>query len=215
MRNKIKIMILLIIALTNTLLFATTVISGPDLAQSLEIYSILTSNNNDPIFTFSTDTQIIYYSNDLISYESNDYDLSNSGQTETFYLEVYSNHNNSGLKKYDLSIYVSDQFHPVTTETAYPQIDINLFTEINNDKFRDNNKNKKYINLRNNYPKNSVISYNGNNVDATFYQYRIRIPSGLVDIELIRFYFSWDGYIQTVNQYWDMEGYVKIIIETK
>lgn len=210
MKNILKIIILLILIASNNLLFATTVISGPDIEQGLEIYSLWTPTYYDPIFTLSTDTQTIYYSDNSISYESEDFNLSNPGQTEMFYLDVYSNHY-YWTKRYNLYIYFSDQFHPTTTETTYPQIDIEYNSEINNTSYWGN---LKYIKLRNNFPKSDTISYNGRIVDATVYKYRIRVHSGIVDEELIRFYFSWDGYTQTVNQYWDMEGYVRVEIES-
>jgi len=211
MKNIKKIvMITLILLLATSIAFADTIISGPNIEQPLEIYSNWMPYNFNPVFTLSTDSQSIYYSENSIMYETNDYDLSYPGQTETFYIDVYSNHW-SWTKNYNLYIYYSDQFHPTSNQTTYPDVDIYYNSVVNNTKYW---KNFKYITLRGGYPKSDSISYNNRIVDATVYKYQIRVLSGLQDIELIRFNFSWNGYSLPVSQYWDMEGYVKIIIES-
>lgn len=58
------------------------------------------------------------------------------------------------------------------------------------------------------------MNYGNRTLSAKRYRFLMRIPSGLQTVELMNFNFGWNGYTNQVNQYWDMEGYVLVDIQS-
>jgi hypothetical protein len=233
MKRKILVLLVIVTTLAN-FIFADIAVSGPELSTPLEIYSIW-NPSSEPLFILSASSQSIDYSQSSIQFETEDYDLSYSNQTDNFTLYVYSNYSKTykgdlvEYREYSLDIYFSEYFVPVD-DTEYnagnfPEVDIYLNKTLNQDTVtfhEEKNNGNGYINrtTTDNYISESSwyqgystsMDYGSRNVDAYLYRYDIIIPSGLHSLDLIYFNFGWDGYTDTVDQYWDMEAYVRIDI---
>jgi hypothetical protein len=232
MKRRITILLVIMTTLAN-FIFADTNVSGPDLTNPLEIYSIWNSND-DPLFILSASSQSIDYTQSSIQFETEDFDLSISNQTENFSLYVFSNYLswlnnyydvNEEYKEYYLDIYFSQHFVPVDdTEFSaddYPIVDIYFNKTISQETTSYYSFNgRRYIYNTDNYidevswyqGSSTTMDYGSRNVDAYLYRYEIIVPSGLHSLDLINFNFGWDGYTDTVDQYWDMEAYVRVAI---
>ncbi|MGD1822413.1 MAG: hypothetical protein ACPKM0_06575 [Pleomorphochaeta sp.] len=223
MRKKIIFISLIMTTLANSILFSATPISGPNFGQPLEIYSIWNPNSS-PLFILYANNSSIDYSQSTIQYETEDYDLSVSNQTDDFTLYVESNFYRPRNKYYlyDLNIYFSKYFVPVDdteyNEGAYPEVELNLNATVSTDYFEmwtpPYYSYYYYIvpdyNVQN---QNATLLYNGRSVEASKYTYSILISTGSHALDLIDFNFSWTGYTGA-TRYWDMEGYVLVELES-
>ncbi len=220
-----KIILLMIVTVLTSFIFADpliTPISGLSLNTPLEISGIWNPNKN-PIFILSANYQGIDYEQNSIQYQTEDYNLANSGQTESFNLYTYSNFSSSGWifrKNYELNIYYSEIFHPVEDTlydagiANYPNISISLNYNLSQSEFGFWIFTTKYIAADQSVQNQSTTMNYGVNrtVNARRYKFDIAIPSGMQALDLINFNFGWDGYTNSVSQLWDMEGYVKVVI---
>lgn len=218
MKKNITILLIFMTLLTN-FIFAEdeqVSLSGPNLSVPLEIFGTW-DPQIDPIFILSANSQSIDYTKETIDYQTENFDLSSAGQTETFSLSLYSNFTSyyygyySGYKNYDIYIYHSSEFVPTDDtlyeENKYPKVDINFNYDLNYSYFYDNY----YIFLKN-INRNKKLQYKGRTVSGPRYRFQVYVYPGLVSANIMNFDFSWDGYSKTVEQYWDMEAYVKVEI---
>lgn len=214
-------------------IFADDPISGPNMNTPLEMFGVW-NPNQDPLFVLSANSQSIDYTQSTIQYQTIDNDLSVSNQTENFNLFVYSNYTNSwfnsaNTENYYLNIYHSTNFVPVDdtlyNANNYPIVPIFLNYTINQSQFTLyswygggwgwSSSNVYYIDEDQNVQNlNSTMNYGNRTLSAKRYRFLMRIPSGLQTVELMNFNFGWNGYTNQVNQYWDMEGYVLVDIQS-
>lgn len=225
MKKLKKIVLLLFMTtLANSILFAAIPVLGPNVQESLELYSVW-NPNDAPYFALSTNGQYLDYSQSTIQYETSDFDLKYPSQTEDFIIHVYSNYSDdyywwNSISSYSLDIYFSENFVPVSDQEYYldnyPEISLNFNQTLNTDLFYINwwgNRRRTYSYISSNLKNQlSNINYGSRNVYARRYNYIIRIPEGTTNLDLINFNFSWDGYTQPLDKYWDMEAYVKVDI---
>ena len=210
-------------------IYADPSISGPSFETPLELYAIW-NPNDQPLFILSAKSQSFNYAQTangnqpVIEFETSDYDLSISNQTANFNLFVYSNFSNNGwwwptVKNYELNIYFSDIFHPSDSNLydngmgGYPIVPISFNYSANQNTFQGSRWTQyNYISL-NQIDNNEEMDYSGRtNLAAKRYKFDINIPSGMQALDLIYFNFGWSGYTNSVSQFWDMEGYVRVEI---
>ncbi len=229
MKRKLMILLAFMTVLAN-FIFADDSISGPNMSTPLEMFGVWNPNQN-PLFVLSANSQSIDYTQSTIQFQTIDHDLSVSNQTENFNLYVYSNFSNNWssyvyVKSYYLNIYFSSKFVPVDdilyNANNYPIVPIFLNYTSTQSQFKQNswwggwNYTYEYYitedqNVQN---QNTSMNYGNRTLDAKRYRFLIKIPSGLQTIELMNFNFGWTGYTNQVNQYWDMEGYVLVDIQS-
>lgn len=217
MKKNITILLIFMTLLAN-FIFAEdeqVSLSGPDLSVPLEIFGTW-DPEIDPIFILSANSQSIDYTKETIQYQTEDFDLSSAGQTETFTISLYSNfsYSNKGYysssKVYDIYIYHSNEFVPTDDtlydENDYPEVDISMNYNLNN--YYYSNFDIDYKNRN----KNKKLQYSDRSLSAYRYKFQVYVYPGLVMSNIMDFDFSWEGYSRSVEQYWDMEAYVKVEI---
>lgn len=231
MKKKLTIILAFMTVLAN-FIFADVPISGPNMSTPLEMFGVW-NPNQDPLFVLSANSQSIDYTQSTIQYQTIDNDLSVSNQTENFNLYVYSNftdywYYNTSTQNYYLNIYYSSNFVPVDdilyNANNYPIVPIFLNYTISQNQFLIyywsggwgwGSTYLYYIDEDQNIQNQSAtMTYGNRTLSAKRYRFLIRIPSGLQTIELMNFNFGWNGYTNQVNQYWDMEGYVLVDIQS-
>ncbi len=231
MKKKLMIILAFMTVLAN-FIFADAPISGPNMNTPLEMFGVW-NPNQDPLFVLSANSQSIDYTQSTIQYQTIDNDLSVSNQTENFNLYVYSNFANywqysTSTQDYYLNIYHSSNFVPVDdtlyNANNYPIVPIFLNYTITQNQFRLyswyggwgwGSTYEYYIDEDQNVQNlNATMNYGNRTLSAKRYRFLMKIPSGLQTVELMNFNFGWNGYTNQVNQYWDMEGYVLVDIQS-
>ncbi len=231
MKKKLMIILAFMTVLAN-FIFADDPISGPNMNTPLEMFGVW-NPNQDPLFVLSANSQSIDYTQSTIQYQTIDNDLSVSNQTENFNLFVYSNFTNywyysTSTQNYYLNIYHSSNFVPVDdtlyNANNYPIVPIFLNYTISQNQFLIyswyggwgwGSTYEYYIDEDQNVQNlNATMNYGNRTLSAKRYRFLMKIPSGLQTVELMNFNFGWNGYTNQVNQYWDMEGYVLVDIQS-